>query len=142
MKQYKIGYTQGVYDMFHIGHLNLLKHAQEQCERLIVGINSDRLVESYKNKTPVINEADRMEIVRNIKGVDDVILADTLDKMAMYDRVGFDVIFIGSDWQGDPRWESTCKQMKEIGVDVIFLPHTDGITSTLLRTVQNEHVDD
>ncbi len=140
MKKYKIGYTQGVYDMFHIGHLNIIKHAKEQCEKLIVGINSDELVRSYKNKTPVINENDRMEIVRNIKGVDEVILADTLDKKTMFERLGFDAIFIGSDWKGNPRWAETERMLNELGADVVFLPHTDGVTSTMLRKVKEDQV--
>ena len=84
MKKYKIGYTQGTYDMFHIGHLNLLRQAKEQCERLIVGINSDRLVQEYKNKTPVVNEHDRMEIVKELRCVDDVLLCETLKKTTMW----------------------------------------------------------
>lgn len=140
MKKYKIGYTQGVYDMFHIGHLNILNKAKEQCEHLVVGINADVLVESYKHKTPVINETERMEVVRNIKAVDEVILAETLDKQIQHAKIGFDAIFIGSDWRGNPRWETTIQEMLEIGVDVVFLPHTDGITSTMLRTVKDEKV--
>lgn len=142
MKKYKIGYTQGVYDMFHIGHLNILNRAKEQCEFLVVGINSDKLVESYKHKTPVINETSRMEIVRNIKAVDKVVLADTLDKNVQHEIIGFDVVFVGSDWEGNPRWEATKNEMKKIGVDVIFLPHTDGVTSTMLRDVKDDKVEE
>lgn len=80
MKKYKIGYTQGVYDMFHIGHLNLLNNAKKYCDYLIVGINSDELVEKYKNKIPVISENERQIIVNNIKSVDQAIVVDTLDK--------------------------------------------------------------
>lgn len=142
MKKYKIGYTQGVYDMFHIGHLNILNHAKELCEYLVVGINSDTLVQSYKHKTPVICEEERMEIVRNIKAVDEVVLAETLDKKIQHDKIGFDVIFIGSDWKGNPRWEATKDEMREINVDVVFLPHTDGITSTILRSVKKSQVEE
>lgn len=142
MKKYKIGYTQGVYDMFHIGHLNILNHAKELCEYLVVGINSDTLVQSYKHKTPVICEEERMEIVRNIKAVDEVVLAETLDKKIQHDKIGFDVIFIGSDWKGNPRWETTKDEMREINVDVVFLPHTDGITSTILRSVKKSQVEE
>lgn len=142
MKKYKIGYTQGVYDMFHIGHLNILNHAKELCEYLVVGINSDTLVQSYKHKTPVICEKERMEIVRNIKAVDEVVLAETLDKKIQHDKIGFDVIFIGSDWKGNPRWEATKDEMREINVDVVFLPHTDGITSTILRSVKKSQVEE
>ena len=140
MKKYKIGYTQGVYDMFHIGHLNILNRAKEQCEHLVVGINTDALVERYKHKTPVINEAERMEIVRNIKAVDEVVLAETLDKRIQHDKIGFDVIFIGSDWKGNPRWEATKQEMQKEGVEVVFLPHTEGVTSTMLRTVKEGQV--
>ena len=140
MKQYKVGYTQGVFDMFHIGHLNILNRAKALCDYLVVGINTDSLVESYKNKTPVINENERMEIIRNIKAVDKVVLAETLDKKIQYDKIGFDVIFIGSDWQGNPRWESTKIEMQKLGVDVVFLPHTDGITSTMLRVIKDGKV--
>ena len=80
MKKYKIGYTQGVYDMFHIGHLNLINHAKEYCDYLIVGVNADALVEEYKHKTPVIHEKERAEIIRNLKAVDQVVIAHTLDK--------------------------------------------------------------
>lgn len=142
MKKYRIGYTQGVYDMFHIGHLNILKRAKEQCDYLVVGINTDALVERYKHKVPVINERERMEIVRNIKVVDEVVLAETLDKKIQHEKIGFDAIFIGSDWKGNARWEATRIEMQEIGVEVIFLPHTEGITSTMLRTAKNGQIDE
>lgn len=140
MKKYRIGYTQGVYDMFHIGHLNIIRNAKLQCDILIVGINSDELVRSYKNKTPVINENDRMEIVRNIRDVDKVVLAETLDKRIMFEKLGFNAVFIGSDWKGNDRWAETEHMMNEIGVDVVFLPHTEGVTSTMLREVKEEQV--
>ena len=133
MKKYKIGYTQGTYDMFHIGHLNLIKHAKEQCDFLIVGINSDELVKEYKQKIPVINENERMEIVGNIKDVDRCVIANTLDKMVAYELFHFDAIFIGDDWKGNPRWIQTERDLKRIGVDLVFLPHTDGTSSSILR---------
>ncbi|MEW4410963.1 adenylyltransferase/cytidyltransferase family protein [Clostridium sp. AN503] len=133
MKKYKVGYTQGVYDMFHVGHLNLINNAKKYCEYLIVGINSDRLVREYKNKTPVISENNRCKIVENIRSVDQAIIVDTLDKTVVYKELGFDVIFIGSDWKGNLRWERTRIELEKLGVDLIFLPHTDGITSTDLR---------
>ena len=142
MKKYKIGYTQGVYDMFHIGHLNILKRAKEYCEILIVGINSDDLVRKYKHKIPVINEIDRVEIVRNIKQVDQVVLVDTLDKNEIYKKIHFNAIFIGSDWKGNPRWEQTEKEMADKDVDVVYLPHTEGISSSILREVKDKHVNE
>ncbi len=142
MKKYKIGYTQGVYDMFHIGHLNLLNHAKEYCEHLIVGVNSDELVEEYKHKKPVISEADRAEIVRNIKAVDEVVIAHTLDKEKALELYHFDAIFIGDDWKGNPRWEQTKVDLARHGVDLVFLPHTEGVSSTQLRPVEQDKVRD
>ncbi len=135
MKKYRIGYTQGTYDMFHIGHLNLINHAKEYCDYLIVGVNSDDLVRSYKNKSPVIVEDERAEIVRNIKAVDECFIVTTLDKLNALERFHFDVIFIGDDWKGNTRWEKTGQDLKEKGVDLVFLPHTDGISSTQLTGV-------
>lgn len=135
MKKYRIGYTQGTFDMFHIGHLNLIKHACELCDTLIVGVNSDELVKEYKHKTPVINEEERAEIVRNIKGVDECVIATTLDKKFAYNRFHFNAIFIGDDWKGNPRWERTEKEMNDLGVDLVFLPHTSGVSSTVLTEI-------
>lgn len=133
MKKYRIGYTQGVYDMFHIGHLNLLNHAKEYCDILIVGVNADALVQSYKNKTPVINEEERRIIVENIKAVEKCIIARTLDKTEIWKEIHFDAIFIGDDWKGNPRWAKTQADLAEYGADVVYLPHTEGISSTMLR---------
>lgn len=142
MKKYKIGYTQGTFDMFHIGHLNLLKQAKELCDILIVGVNSDRLVQEYKQKTPVINQQERLEILQAIKYVDNVVISETLKKTEMHDWLHFDAIFIGNDWLGNPRWQQTEKDLKELGVDVVYLKHTDGVSSTMLRSVQTQKVKD
>lgn len=128
-----IGYTQGTYDLFHKGHLNLIENAKKECDYLIVGINSDRLVKEYKNKTPFYSEEDRLSIVSALKAVDEVVLCDTLDKMASWNRFHFHKIFIGDDWKGNPRWEQTAKELKKIDVETIFLPHTDGISSTIIQ---------
>lgn len=141
MKKYKIGYTQGVYDMFHIGHLNLLNHAKEYCDYLIVGVNSDALVQEYKHKVPVIHEEERAEIVSNIKAVDRCIIAETLDKMVMLDQLGFDAVFIGDDWKGNSRWEQTERELNKYGVDVVFLPHTPNVSSTYLRSKYDGNAD-
>lgn len=137
MKKYKIGYTQGVYDMFHIGHLNLINQAKERCEYLIVGVNSDQLVERYKNKTPVICQEDRRTIVANIKAVDQAVIADTLDKTKMLKKLGFDAVFIGDDWKGSERWQKTEEELSRFGVDVVYLAHTPDISSTALRKVKD-----
>lgn len=142
MKKYKIGYTQGTFDMFHIGHLNLLRQAKERCEKLIVGINSDTLVQQYKNKTPVVNENDRMEIVKELRCVDDVIKCETLKKTDVWKKLHFDAIFIGSDWKGNVRWTQTEKDLAPLGAEVVYLKHTDGISSTLLRTKEDQMVKD
>lgn len=141
-KHYKIGYTQGVYDMFHIGHLNLLNHAKEHCDYLIVGVNADELVKSYKHKTPVINQEERQAIVANIKSVDECIITTTLDKEEVWKKLHFDAVFIGDDWKGNPRWEQTKIDLAKIGVDVVFLPHTEGVSSTILRPENGKRVKD
>lgn len=141
-KRYKIGYTQGVYDMFHVGHLNLITHAKEYCEYLVVGVNSDRLVQSYKNKTPVIKDEDRQRIVSNIKSVDKCIIADTLDKITIWNKIHFDAIFIGDDWKGNVRWKQTEKDLEPYGATVVYLPYTDGVSSTMLRPKSNDKVEE
>lgn len=142
MRKYKIGYTQGTFDMFHRGHLNLIRNAKSQCERLIVGINSDALVFQYKNKVPVICEQDRAEIVRELKSVDGVILCDTLKKAIVWESVHFDAIFIGDDWKGNARWIQTENDLAPLGAEVVYLKHTEGISSTLLRTKEENKVND
>lgn len=142
MKKYKKGYTQGVYDMFHVGHLNLINNAKLQCEYLVVGVNADKLVQEYKNKTPVICEEERRLIVESIKSVDEAIIAYTLDKVEQLKHIGFDAVFIGDDWIGNPRWKKTKDILAEMGVDVVFLPHTKGVSSTGLRTVEKEKIVD
>lgn len=132
-KKYHIGYTQGVFDMFHIGHLNLLKNAKEQCDYLIVGVNSDILVESYKNRHVIIPEDSRLKIVSAIKYVDKSLLSHTLDKRKMYEQLHFDVVFIGNDWKGNERWKRTEEDLGMCGVDVIYLPYTEGISSTKIK---------
>ena len=132
MKKYKIGYTQGTFDLFHVGHLNLLRHAMEQCDYLIVGVNSDDLVMEYKNKNTVIKEDDRARIVGAIKGVDEVHITTTIDKLAIYEDIKFDAIFIGDDWKGNARWKQTEEDFAKKGIDVVYLPHTDGVSTTLI----------
>ena len=142
MKRYKIGYTQGVYDMFHVGHLNLINRAKEYCEYLIVGVNSDRLVQEYKHKTPVIDQEGRRLIVANLKAVDEAVIAETLDKLSSQKELHYDAIFSGDDWKGNPRWEKTKLDLANIGVDVVFLPYTDGVSSTELRPQEGKKVEE
>lgn len=128
-----IGYTQGTYDMFHIGHLNLIKHAKEKCDYLIVGVNTDELVKTYKNKSAIVPLEERMEIISSIKYVDKVVACDTLDKKEAYKNNKFNILFVGDDWKGNERWAKTEKEMAEIGVKLEFLPYTKNTNSTLLR---------
>lgn len=140
-KKYKIGYTQGVFDMFHIGHLNLINNAKKQCDYLIVGVNSDKLVADYKNKVPVISEENRAEIVRNLKAVDECIIVETLDKRDIYSKIKFNAIFIGSDWKGNERWIKTEEDLAKVGVEVVFLDYTPDISSTGLREEKDNRVE-
>lgn len=142
MKKYKIGYTQGTFDMFHIGHLNLLHQAKELCEELIVGVNSDQLVKDYKQKVPVVNECDRAAIIAELRCVDKVVLCDTLKKTDAWQLLHFDAIFIGSDWKGNARWKQTENDLAPLGADVVYLKHTDGISSTLLRDKEDNKIVD
>lgn len=140
MKKYKRGYTQGVYDMFHVGHLNLINNAKKQCDYLVVGVNADDLVWDYKRKHPVISENDRKYIIENIKSVDQAVIVHTLDKVEMLKEIGFDAIFIGDDWKDNPRWVKTQKELAAYGVDVVFIPYTEGVSSTELRTVKDGQI--
>lgn len=129
-KKYKVGYTTGVYDMFHIGHLNLLKRAKERCDYLIVGVSTDEVVKAYKNKTPVIPFAERMAIVEAIRYVDKVVPQETMDKISAWENLHFDVIFHGDDWKNSDMYNEIEQKLKAVGCDMCFLPHTDGISST------------
>lgn len=135
MAKYKIGYTTGVFDMFHIGHLNILRRAKEQCDYLIVGVTTDELCRKRKNKTPIINERDRMAIVEAIRYVDKVVPQTDMEKIRPVRELGADVVFVGSDWKGTEAWDNYEKQFAEVGCTVVYLDHTDGISSTLLREI-------
>lgn len=137
MKKYKIGYTSGVYDMFHIGHLNILRRAKEMCEVLIVGVTTDELCYSRKHKYPIICQNDRKAIVSAIKFVDRVVDQSDMDKLKLVKELGADVVFVGSDWKGTPSWNKYEQEFKLIGCTVVYLDHTDGISSTILREKLN-----
>ena len=128
-----IGYTTGVFDMFHIGHLNILRRAKEQCDFLIVGVSTDELVEHDKNKTPIISFEERCAIVEAIKYVDRVVPQPDKNKLAAWERYHFNKMFVGSDWKGTEAWKGFEKQFAPLGVEIVYLSHTDGISSTLLR---------
>ena len=128
-----IGYTTGVYDMFHIGHLNILKRAKEQCDYLIVGVSTDELVQKDKNKTPIIPFEERCAIVEAIKYVDKVVPQIDKNKFEAWRKYKFNKMFVGSDWKGTPQWIEFEKEFSPIGVEIVYLDHTDGISSTILR---------
>ena len=133
-----IGYTTGVFDMFHIGHLNILKRAKEQCDFLIVGVSTDELVQHDKNKTPIIPFCDRCAIVEAIKYVDKVVAQEDKNKFAAWEKHGFNKMFVGSDWKGTPQWAKFEEQFAPVGVEIVYLDHTDGISSTILRDRLNK----
>ena len=127
--------------MFHIGHLNILQRAKAQCEHLTVGVTSDALCFLRKNKYPIINENDRMAIVRAMRYVDEVIPQENMDKFEAVKKIGADVVFVGSDWKGTPSWDEYERQFATIGCRVEYLEHTEGISSTILRDkLKDKHV--
>lgn len=134
MSQEKIvGYTTGVYDMFHIGHLNIIKRAKEKCDYLIVGVSTDELVESYKNKRPVIPFDQRIAIVESIKYVDAVVPQISMNKIEAWEKLHFDVMFHGDEWKGTELYNQYEKEFAKYGVRIEYLPHTVGVSSSMLR---------
>ncbi len=136
-KIYKIGYTTGVYDMFHIGHLNILKRAKAMCDYLIVGVTTDDLCFLVKSKYPIIKEEERMAIVSELRCVDQVVRQENMDKLEAVKKYNVDVVFVGSDWKGTEAWNNYEKDFATIGCKVVYLEHTDGISSTILRDKLN-----
>lgn len=132
MKKYKIGYTTGVFDMFHIGHLNILKRAKELCDILIVGVSTDELVETYKHKIPIVPFKERIEIVKAIKYVDQVIPQTSMDKLLAWEEIHYDALFHGNDWKGSNMYDEIETKLKKVGAEMVFLPHTEGTSSTML----------
>lgn len=131
-----IGYTTGVFDLFHIGHLNMLKNAKSMCDKLIVGVTVDELV-TYKHKRAVIPFEERLEIVRNIECVDVAIPQTTMDKFEAWQKLRFDVMFVGDDWYGTEKWKDYEKQFEDVGVRIIYFPYTKGTSSTLINQTLN-----
>ena len=133
MKKYKIGYTAGTYDMFHVGHLNIIKRAKENCDFLIVAVSTDELVKEYKNKLPVVPFEERKAIVESIKYVDKVVTQETMNKMNAFEKYKFNAMFVGDDWKGTEKWNNLEKEFASVGVDIIYFPYTKGTSSTILR---------
>lgn len=131
--KFQIGYTTGVFDMFHIGHLNILKRAKEYCNYLIVGVSTDEVVEKYKFHKPVIPFEERIEIVRAIKYVDEVVVQDTMDKLVAYEKYHFNVLFHGDDWKGNEYYNIITQELEKRNVEMVYFPYTKRTSSTELR---------
>ena len=129
-----LGYTTGVFDLFHIGHVNLLRNAKAMCDKLVVGVTTDELV-SYKNKKSVISFEERMEVVRACRYVDAVIPQEDMDKYTQWEKVKFDVMFVGDDWFKSEKWQAIDQKFKEVGVRVVYFPYSKGTSSTLINNV-------
>ncbi|GGP48459.1 MULTISPECIES: adenylyltransferase/cytidyltransferase family protein [Shewanella] len=131
----KIGYTTGVFDLFHIGHLNVLKRAKLECDYLIVGVTSDELSMSAKNKKPVIPFQERLEIVEAIKFVDEVVPQMSYDKLEAWNNLKFDKMFVGDDWKGTDKWIEIEKDFAKLGVEIMYFSYTTHTSSSILRDV-------
>ena len=126
-----IGYTAGVYDLFHIGHLNLLKNAKGMCDKLVVGVTTDDLV-TYKGKRALIPFEDRIEIVRSIKYVDAAVPQYDMDKLTACKKLGAQILFVGDDWYGTEKWADYEKEFEENGIRIVYFPYTKGVSSTII----------
>ena len=131
----KIGYTTGVFDLFHIGHLNILKRARLECDYLIVGITTDELAMSVKGERPFIPLEERMEIVESIKFVDEVVPQTNYDKMEAWNKLKFDRMFVGDDWKGTKEWIKIEKDLSQYNVEIIYFSYTIHTSSTMLRNI-------
>lgn len=130
---YRIGYAPGVYDMFHVGHLNVLRRAKEQCEYLIAGVVSDEMCRLAKGRDPIVPQSERLEIVRHISYVDDAVLEVVPNKVDTWRTVGFDAIFKGDDWRGTAKGRQLEADFAAVGVEVVYFPYTVHTSSSLLR---------
>ena len=130
-----VGYVPGVFDMFHVGHLNILRNARLACDHLIAGVVSDERATLTKGKQPIVALPERLEIVRAIRFVDDAVVEDVEEKLTMWERLRFDVIIKGDDWRGTAKGDKLERDFASVGVDVVYLPYTVHTSSTLLRQV-------
>lgn len=133
MKKYKVGYTTGVFDLFHVGHLNILEKSKEICDTLIVAVCTDEYVQETKNLTPIISYEDRARIIASLKYVDKVVPMTYTDKLRAWEEYKFDVLISGDDWKGSERYNLTEKQLAPLGVDVYYVPYTKSISTTMIK---------
>ena len=136
-----VGYTTGVFDMFHIGHLHLLKKAKRHCDYLIVGVSSDELVQSYKNKTPIIPFEHRYEIVNGLDVVDEVVVQSHRDKIKQFHEIRYDLMFVGDDWKGSPLFNEVEAELKEHGASIIYFEYTKDVSSTQFTNILQDIYD-
>ena len=136
----RIGYAPGVYDLFHIGHLNLLARARERCDHLVAGVVSDELAAGAKGRLPVVPLEERLEIVRSIRHVDEAVAEVLPEKLDTWRQLRFDVIFKGDDWKGTPKGDKLERDFASVGVEVVYLPYTVHTSSTMLRQVVGERI--
>jgi len=141
MSKKVIGYTTGVFDMFHVGHLHLLKKAKNHCDYLIVGVSSDELVEKYKKKKPIIPFEHRVEIISSLSFVDEVLVQSHRDKIKSYHDINFDIMFVGDDWRGDPLFESVERELEKFGAKVEYFEYTKNVSSTKFTKILQEIYD-
>lgn len=136
-----VGYTTGVFDMFHIGHLHLLKKAKRHCDYLIVGVSTDELVSSYKNKTPIIPFEHRLEIVNSLEVVDEVVVQSHRDKIKQFHEIRYDLMFVGDDWKGAPLFNEVEAELSKHGASVIYFEYTKAVSSTKFTSILQDIYD-
>ena len=134
-KKLIIGYTTGVFDLFHIGHVKILQKAKSLCDKLIVGVSTDSLVKKYKNKNPIIPFSERVEVIRNSRCVDLVVSQNSLDKFKNWKKLKYDVMFVGDDWYATKKWGDLDKEFRKHGVKIIYLPYTKKTSSTKINKI-------
>jgi glycerol-3-phosphate cytidylyltransferase len=141
MADRRVGYAPGVFDLFHIGHLNLLRNARTACDHLIAGVVVDELAQRVKGLPPVVPLDERLEIVASIRYVDEAVAEDVAHKREMWERLRFDVIIKGDDWKGTDRGDKLESDFAEVGVEVAYVPYTAQTSSTMLRRILQREID-
>ncbi len=134
-KKIIIGYTAGVFDLFHVGHVRVLKKAKSLCDKLIVGVSTDDLVKKYKKKYPIISQKERIEVVKSNKFVDYVVSQNSLNKYLNWKKLKYDIMFVGDDWYATKKWKDLDKEFKKLGVKIVYLPYTKGTSSTKINKI-------
>ena len=130
-----VGYTAGSFDLFHIGHVNILRNAKSMCDHLIVGVTTDELTLKYKNKKSIMPYEQRVEIVKACKYVDEIFAEEHLNKFETWQKLKFDVMFVGDDWFGTEKWKEIEVQLNQVGVKIIYFPYTKNVSSTLIKEI-------